>query len=205
MIEEKQKLFLEAYETYSDALFRFCFFKLNDRELAKDLLQETFMKVWVYISKGGEIGNIKAMLYKTAGNMIIDEYRKQGRRRGKTESLDVLNEEGFEPGFDDTASWIDKIDGAKAVALIANIPDPYGEAVFLRYVQDFSISEIVGITGESDNTICVRVHRGLVKLKELFNEETSIIHDQHPSGRSLGWRRQLKKFTAKGKRGEQHA
>ncbi len=170
-MEDAQRTFLEAYETYSDALFRFCFFKLNDRELAKDLVQETFMKVWAYISKGGEIGNIKAMLYKAAGNMIIDEYRKKGRREGKFESLDALHDEGFDPGFDDTDSWIDKIDGAKAVGLIAQIPEPYGEAVFLRYVQNLSISEIVGLTGQSDNTVCVRVHRGLSKLKELFNKD----------------------------------
>lgn len=176
-MEEKEKAFLEAHGLYADVLFRFCLFKLSNRELAKDLLQETFMKVWLYIAKGGNVENMKALLYKTVNNLIIDEYRKVDRRRGTSESLDVLHDAGFDPGFDDTRSWIDKLDGEGAMVLIAKVPAPYSEALFLRYVQDLSIDEIVAITGQSDNTISVRIHRGLLRLKELFDKEH--IHHHH--------------------------
>jgi DNA-directed RNA polymerase specialized sigma24 family protein len=52
------------------------------------------------------------------------------------------------------------------------IKEPYGEAVFMRYVQSLSLEEISEITGESENTISVRVHRGLSILKKLFNHES---------------------------------
>jgi len=177
-MEDKEKAFLEAHAAYSDIIFRFCLFKLTNRELAKDVTQDTFMKAWIYISKGGEIQNMKALLYKTATNLVIDEYRKQDRRKGKQESLDVLHDEGFEPSFDDTQSLVDQIDGAEALALVASIPVPYGEAVFLRYVQDLSIAEIVELTGESDNTVSVRIHRGLAKLKEIYEQRHNNLHDK---------------------------
>lgn len=170
-MKDLQQTFLEAFNVHSDPLFRFCFFKLNDRELAKDLMQETFTKAWVLASKGDfQINSIKAILYKIAGNLIIDEYRKRGRR-GITASLDVLHEEGFDPSFDDTESLRNIVDGKEAILLISKIKEPYGESVFMRYVQDLTLTEIADITGESENTISVRIHRGISILKKLYNHE----------------------------------
>jgi RNA polymerase sigma-70 factor (ECF subfamily) len=170
-MEDLQNTFLETYNTYSNPLFRFCFFKVNDRELAKDLMQETFTKAWTMVSKGDfHINSIKAMLYKIAGNLIIDEYRRRGRR-GVTASLDTLHEEGFDPSFDDTDTVHNIIDGKEAIKLIVKIREPYGESVFMRYVTGLTIPEIAEITHESENTISVRIHRGIEILRKLFNHE----------------------------------
>ncbi len=171
-MEDLQKTFLEAFNLYSDALFRFCFFKLNDRELAKDLMQETFTKAWVLaLKEDSQVHNIKAVLYKIINNLIIDEYRKRGRR-GVPTSLDVLQEEeDFDPHFDDTESLYNILDGEKAISLISKIREPYGESVFMKYVQGLTLTEISELTGESENTISVRVHRGISILKKLYNHE----------------------------------
>lgn len=165
------KLFLDSYKTYSDEIFRFSFFKLNSKEKAKDILQETFMKTWLYISKNGKIDNMKAFLYKTANNAIIDEYRRRGRKEGKLESLETLSEIGYDPSFDEADSLIDKIDGEQMVKLIKELPEIYSEALFLRYVENQSISEIAAVTGQSDNAISVRLNRGIKKLKEFIAEK----------------------------------
>src|SRR3989344_4975700 len=84
----------KAYDDFADAIFRHCYFRLSNRERAKELMQETFMRVWGYIERGNtiEFTKIKPFLYKTASNLIIDEYR-----RNKNEvSLDRLREDGFE-------------------------------------------------------------------------------------------------------------
>jgi RNA polymerase sigma-70 factor (ECF subfamily) len=167
---KKEKQLIDAYEAHADALYRYCIFKLNDREKAKDLLQETFVRAWQYIAKDGIIDNAKAFLYKIMTNLVIDEYR----RRMPPDSLETLREEeGFDPpSADDTDRWIDVIDGTQAVELIRNIPEPYGAAVFMRYVQELSLREIAEITGERENTIAVHIHRGLTKLRTIFNHET---------------------------------
>ncbi len=170
-MEEIQNNFLEAYNTYSDSIFRFCLFKLSDREIAKDFMQDTFTKTWMLVSKKKvEIKSLKAILYKIAGNLIIDEYRRRGRR-GLAASLDVLHEEGFDLYCDETSSMMDHMDGKKAVSLISKIQEPYGEAVFMRYVQGLELDEMAEITGASENTMSVRVHRGISILKKLFNKE----------------------------------
>ncbi len=64
-----EKMFMEAYQSHSDSIFRFILFKIDNRERALDLTQETFMKTWVNLSKSGGIQNIRAFLYKVAGNL----------------------------------------------------------------------------------------------------------------------------------------
>jgi len=41
----------------------------------------------------------------------------------------------------------------------------------MRYMNDLSIQEISEISGESENNISVRIHRGLEKLKQISNSE----------------------------------
>lgn len=168
-MKDIEKTFVDTYNTHSDQIFRFIFFKLNDREKALDFTQETFMKTWVYISKNGEIENTQAFLYKVAGNLVIDEYRKKGRVNVK--SLDELAEDGFEPSEGGEDTLIDKIDQKQALLLIKRLPEVYSEVLFMRYVEELGISEIAKLTGQSVNVISVRINRGIKKLKEIIDKK----------------------------------
>src|SRR3990167_9783866 len=74
---KKEKEFLDAYQQYVDAIYRHCYFRVYNKDLAEDLTQETFIKTWKYIAEGKEIKNIKAFLYRVAVNLIIDNSRKK--------------------------------------------------------------------------------------------------------------------------------
>ncbi len=159
-----EKQFVRDCEEYSDALFRYCFFKVSDREIAKDLVQETFMKTWSYLAKGEKVDNIRAFFYRILSNLIIDEYRKK-----KTVSLDKLSLSGFDPVFVDSVDQENKMDGERAIGMLSEIPPMYRDVVFMRYVEDMTLAEIAKITKESENTVAVRVHRGLKKIKKIFD------------------------------------
>lgn len=171
-MDTTQKIFLENYQKYSDEIFRFIFFKLSDREKAKDLLQDVFMKMWIYTSKNNSIDNVRAFLYKSAGNAVIDTYRRQERQDNKLSSLEALAEEsGFDPGFEELDTVIDRIDGKQALELLKELPENYAEVIFLRYVENKSISEIAEIFGKSNNVVSVQLSRGLGKLKQIMKEK----------------------------------
>ena len=139
------------------------FFKTHNHATGEDLVQDTFMKTWNYLVKGGKIDIMKAFLYHVLNNLIVDEYRKR-----KTSSLDVLVEKGYEPGADHTESLLNMLDGKTAILLIQRLPERYQKVLKMRYVQDLSLSEMSLITGQSKNTMAVQVHRGLEKLKLLY-------------------------------------
>jgi len=153
-----------AHHDYEKGLNARAFFKVSDRGTSDDLVQDTFMKTWVYLVKGGKIDIMKAFLYHILNNLIIDEYRKH-----KTTSLDLLLERGFEPSESDSDRLFDVIDGKTALLLIKQIPEKYQKVIRMRYIQDLSLNEISLITGQTRSTIAVQVHRGLEKLKILYD------------------------------------
>jgi|CXWK01.1.fsa_nt_gi RNA polymerase sigma-70 factor (ECF subfamily) len=158
--------FLKVYKENADAIFRFCYLRLSDREIARDVAQDTFMKVWQHAHKGEKIDNLRAFMFTTARNLIIDNYRKK-----KASSLDALMEEGFDVGVEISESVVDAFDGERAMALLATIPEKYRDAIYLQYVEGLSVKEIAEITGETENNISVRIHRGLQKLRSILREQ----------------------------------
>lgn len=163
---KRRKTLTLAHTDYNKALNSHAFFKLNDHAIGEDLVQETFMKTWRYLVKGGEIEIMKAFLYHVLNNLIVDQYRKR-----KTVSLDILMEKGFEPSTEDFSAFLNILDGKSVVLLITQLPPPYKKIMRMRYVDDLSLTEISLATGKTKNTIAVQVHRGIEKLKVLYQKK----------------------------------
>jgi len=167
-----EKDFTRLYDTYADALFRFCAFKVSDKEQAKDLLSDTFVRAWEYVRKGGAVENEKAFLYKIASNLIIDY-----RRKKKTLSLDALTEEGFDVSTDEHLRLEEIIDARQAVQALDKIPEQYRDALFMRFIQELGPKEIAEVLGVSENVVSVRINRGLEKVRALFATNQSVVKD----------------------------
>lgn len=168
MMTPKQEIRQEAVLTaahheYGKGLNAHAFFKVSNHALGEDLVQDTFMRTWSYLVKGGKIDMMKAFLYHILNNLIVDEYRKH-----KTISLDLLQEKGFEPSIDTTKRLFSALDGKAALLLIYRLPQKYQKVIRMRYVQSLSITEISLITGQTRNTVAVQAHRGLARLKEIY-------------------------------------
>ncbi|MFA4815099.1 MAG: RNA polymerase sigma factor [Candidatus Gracilibacteria bacterium] len=163
---QPQEQFAQAYDQHADAIFRHCYLRVYDRELAKDLMQETFMKAWKYYSEGeGEkIENPKALLYKIATNLIIDHSRRPGSKR--TDSLEDLAEAGFEPGEDRSDKLKDELDAKDALKVLAYIKEDYREVLILRYFSDLSLKQTAEALGISENLVSVRLNRALQELRK---------------------------------------
>lgn len=162
--EQKQITLTDAYTDFNKALNTYASFKVSSNALSEDLVQDAFIKTWSYLAKGGEIVKMKAFLYHVLNGLIIDEYRKH-----KATSLDVMIENGFEPNDKSFERGADVFDGKIAVLLISKLPRAYQQVMRMRYVQDLSLAEIAALTGKTKNAITVHSHRGLEKLRQLYN------------------------------------
>ncbi len=160
---DTQSIFMQAYDTYGDAIFRYCLFETSNRQVALDLTQDTFMKVWSYLEEGKKVEYMKAFLYRVAGNLVIDY-----RRKKKSDSLDDLMEEGFDVEHDERERLTDMFDAKQLMELLNELTDTYKNVIIMRFIDDLSIKEIAEATGESENAISVRIHRGTEKLRQLY-------------------------------------
>ena len=179
-VEDQETRFLKAFEEYSDALFRHASLRIGDREKAIDLVHDAFTKVWTYVRNGHAIDSYRPFLYKVLNNLIIDEYR-----RAKEASLDaLLEQEGIDEGsFPELSeSTVEAlaatIDGRQAFALLETLPDEYREVIILRFVDQLGPREISMLIEETENTISVRIHRGLKLLRSKIEELEARSHQK---------------------------
>jgi RNA polymerase sigma-70 factor (ECF subfamily) len=162
-MQDKEKQFLEGYDAYSDALFRFAYFQVSDREVAKDIVQDVFMETWKCVADGGEIQNMRAYLYRVARNRIIDHYRKH-----KTQSLDMIQENGVDFGDERGGVAAEaQTEASHMLRLLDKVDQKYREPVLLRYMEGMEVKKVAEILGETEGNTSVLVHRGLEQLKKL--------------------------------------
>lgn len=158
-----EALFTVAYEEYCQELIRHARSMIDSKEMSEDVVQDAFVRMWLYLRKGGEVVRMRAFLHHVLNNVIVDLYRKH-----KTVSLDVLVDQGQEPSIDDTERLFDIMDGKNAFKLIDRLPSTYQQVLRMKYGSGLTYQEISAETGQSKNTTAVQVHRGLEKLKLLY-------------------------------------
>lgn len=159
--DPKSEEFAKVYDELADAIFRHCYFRVFNREQARDLMQEAFVRTWEYYRAGGEVRNVKNFLYRVANNLIIDYARKK-----KALSLDELHEQGFDPEIDERERVMASLDALTVLKVLQKLAPKYRDFVTMRYLDELSPGEIAAITGLSENAVSVRIHRGLTRLRE---------------------------------------
>jgi len=158
--------FTAAYDAFSKAIYRHCYFRVLDAELAQDLLQETFVRVWQYMSEGKDVKNMRAFLYRTANNAIIDDVRK--KKRYPLLSLDVLQEAGFEPGYDPRPATEREQGDAELRSVLSKLKQPYRDLLIMRYLDGLAPCKIAVIRGNSVAVISVQLNRGIRKMRSML-------------------------------------
>lgn len=164
------KEFETIYIKYSDKIYRYVYLNTNDPYLAEDITSETFLRIWKSWKRIKQ-DFMQALLYKTAKNIIIDNYRKHGN--AKKVSLENIVEMGLEPSYDeDLIEKINKDDNIKKINnALKLIPENLKEVLILRFVDDLSAKEAAEIMDTTEVNVRVLQFRGLKKLKEVIKNE----------------------------------
>lgn len=141
-------------DAYSDGLYRFLLKNVNDREQAKDLVQEAFMRLWQKRKKV-EAAKSKSYLFTTAYHAMIDHFRKNNR----TESYDVSRhgEDEVDTQYSDLAEVLNRA--------VAQLPTDQRAVVMLRDYEGYSYKEIGEITGLNESQVKVYIFRARLFLK----------------------------------------
>lgn len=164
--EDQREDVAELFREYAPAIFAFCRRRLPDRTTSEDVLQDTFARYWVAVSRGSEIKNPRAFLYTVAGNLIKNYFRD----RKPEVSLDSLAEDGFDPDDPDAdASRLAREADLRRV--IDSAVDPEDAAILaLRFIEGLPLSEVGLAVGKSRIAVSVRIHRAVKKLRKHFHE-----------------------------------
>jgi RNA polymerase sigma-70 factor (ECF subfamily) len=160
---DNQQQFLEAYDKYAPAISRYCYYRVFDMEKAKDVVQETFTRTWKYMADGKKVENIRALLYRIATNIIIEESKKK-----KISSLDKIMEEGFAPFTDTRQKTQDHFTAEEIIVIIKTLNEKHRDVVLMKYVEELTTEEIAFALDETENNVYVMISRGLKLVRKIM-------------------------------------
>jgi len=152
------------YDRYVKRIYRFVYIKVSSREIAEDLTQDIFLKVWQHLVDKKDIKSFQAFIFRIAYNTVADHYRRSNRQELP---LDYFEETIEETSDNQAVSLGKKMDSALLLKQLYQLKSEYREILLLRYVEDLSIEEIAQVIQKDKNNVRVILHRATSKLKEI--------------------------------------
>jgi len=157
-------------DRYYDRLYGYLIRFLKDSDMAEDLLQETFLRVWKNRAEFRNIASFSTWIYTIAGNLARSEWRRRkrwrmirlGPSRDEEEPEIELADEGIGP---DSIVEI-RMAVEELTEEVHKLPDRYREVVILRDIQGMTYEEIAGIVQVPVGTVKSRLNRGRLILQE---------------------------------------
>jgi RNA polymerase sigma factor (sigma-70 family) len=153
------------YETYADFVFRLAMRRLDSRDAALDVVQETFTRASMAIDGFRGDAAFKSWIARIAINEVTNQIRREARRKeAPLETVEGARHD--EEGPDIEVARKDM--AARAFAFIRGLPDQQRDALLLRTTEGLSYAEIARILDSTEGSVRVSYHHGLRKLREHF-------------------------------------
>jgi len=150
-----QKVFENTFNTHAKDLKRFLFFKTQDMDLAEDILQDTFIKLWENC-ENVTFSKLKSYLYTVANNIFLNNIKHQKVvQKHKTNSLRIVENET--PEF----LLVEKEFLHKIERVIESLPQKEREVFLLNRIEKKKYKEIAEMLNISIKTVEKRMHFAL--------------------------------------------
>jgi len=177
--QRDSEAFGQLYDRYVMHIYRFVYLKLPSREVAEDVTSETFLKFWQHIINNNEVRHVRALLYKTARNLVVDYYRKQETGLSLetvTFSLDGTSSVDERPLSDRNRQrdlMEAKADLAIVLEKIGRLKEDFRDVLTLRLVDGLGYGDIGRILDKTPGNVRVIYHRAMKALEALDSPPTS--------------------------------
>lgn len=158
----KKKEYHNAVYSFSDGLYRYALKLSKDSEMAQDLVQDAFEKVWI---KRETIDGkkVKSYLFQTVHNKFIDFTRKH-----KMVTLNEVNEpweqRGYEPDLKELLNLA-----------LERLPEVQKSAILLRDYEGYNYAEIGEILSLKESQVKVYIYRARKHLQKYIGKIEAVI------------------------------
>ena len=185
--DEPRKKKVELWvKTYATELYRFTALRVNSREEAEDLLQQTFINAYSSFDKFAPGTNEKAWLYTILSNVIRDHLTKLSRRPATVplQDNDTL-EELIDTKNDPEQQLLRKMDLEQLSQALASLPEPFAAPLLMHVVGDMKYDQIAKFLDIPIGTVMSRLYRARRALFETLVKQADST-DQNSSRTTSG-------------------
>jgi len=159
--------FAVLYRKYSGKVYGKCLSLLKDDHLARDAMQDIFLKIFLNIGQFGEQAKFSTWVYSITYNYCIDVIRKKKKEANifsdEMERLPDLAEE-----VHDEALLTMEVNRLRAV--LDNIPVGDKAVLLMKYQDDLQIKEIAAALHKTESAIKMKIKRAKHKAQMVYNE-----------------------------------
>jgi len=165
--------FGQLYDRYVTQIYRFVYLKLPSREAAEDVTSETFLKFWQHLINNNDVRHVRALLYKTARNLVVDYFRKQDSALSlevvtfSTENPSSIDERPLSDRNRQRALMEAKADLSIILEKISRLKEDFRDVLTLRLVDGLGYGDIARILDKTPGHIRVIYHRAMKALEAL--------------------------------------
>ena len=164
---------------HQSRIFNFINSKVQNRDTAEDIFQDTFIKV-IRTLKGGqynEEGKFLPWVMRISHNLVIDFFRKNNRmpKVKNTEEFDIfqfISDSSLNAEHTMVQDQIVK----DLQKLVQELPEDQKEVLIMRLYRDMSFKEIAKNTNVSINTALGRMRYAIINLRKLIDENRIILN-----------------------------
>ena len=160
--------FKQRYYPFHPKLYRIAFVLLNNADDAKDILQETYCKLWSKRVDLAEVLQPEAFCVRLIRNLCLD-FLRLPRNRQDNESAECL-QISVETTPDKELESKEKI--RQIETMIERLPEKQRIVIQMRVCGDCSLEEIETATGESAENVRVLLSRARKTLKNMLLNES---------------------------------
>ena len=154
----------KAVDLHADGIYRFALKHLRDEDVAKDVVQESFARLWLKVDQV-DAAKVKSYLFTTAHHIMVDEVRKGSRStRMEEHHEDLGHTSQSQPDLKEILE-----------AGLATLPAMQRSVVLLRDLEGYSYEEIAELTQLSESQVKVYIYRGRTALKEYIGQLESVL------------------------------
>jgi RNA polymerase sigma-70 factor (ECF subfamily) len=160
--------FSELFDRYYDVVFRYVLFRMNDRTLAEDVTQETFLRALRRITsvtyQGRDIG---AWFVTIARNLIFDHV-KSSRYRLESTTSEIVELSPSTHGPEQQV--LDMATNEELLRCVRKLNADQQECISLRFLQGLSVAETAKIMDRNEGAVKALQHRAVRRLAQLLPE-----------------------------------
>ena len=153
-----KKTFNKVMDLYKNKIFNYLYMIFNDMDMAEELTQETFVRVY-FKSKHLRTDKLKSWIYKIATNLARSEFRKM-KVRNLISIDDINNNKDMSVNYNN----IDKI---SLESLLNKIPEKYRTPLIMKEIEGFTYGEISKILKKPIGTVKSLIFRGKDMIKQI--------------------------------------
>jgi RNA polymerase sigma-70 factor (ECF subfamily) len=161
--------FGKLYDQYVDSVFRFVYYRVNDRALAEDFTSETFLRALRRIASINYQGRDIGAWFITIARNIIFDHAKSARFRLELTTGEVI--EGNDVDAGPELAVLTNMTNARLLEAVNSLGEEQKECIVLRFLNGLSVAETASVMGKNDGAIKALQHRAVKRLASVLGDE----------------------------------